>query len=218
MQNKWKLVAKKRIAVSYNMGGLKMSFSRENAQGLLLNTLQRFKAQADLPDQLKMCYSRIMLSRLRQENTLSLNEMFSYAGCKILTNYSKKLETKSPFLAQCFAAYANMIGMNKTNRESWSMTPIAGHTLASDFHRITEADGYLLAANNLTHVGQLFVENYFTGIQMGEDAVLPQGLGENANFLKDKCRMLRRTFANKKSIMPPTPGEFLSGLSKQKMV
>jgi hypothetical protein len=36
------------------------------------------------------------------------------------------------------------------------MTPIAGHTLASDFHRITEADVYLLAANNLTHVGQLF--------------------------------------------------------------
>ncbi len=54
MQNKWKLVAKKRIAVSFNMGGLKMSFSRENTQGLLLNTLQRFKAQADLPDQMRI--------------------------------------------------------------------------------------------------------------------------------------------------------------------
>jgi hypothetical protein len=142
---------KKRIAVSYNMGGLKTSFSRENAQGL--------KAQADQPDQMIMCYSRIMLSRLRQVNTLILNEMFSYAGCKIWTKYSKKLETKSPFLAQCFAAQANMICMNETNRESWSMTPKAGHTLALDFHRITEADGYLLAANNLTHVGQLFGEN-----------------------------------------------------------
>jgi hypothetical protein len=49
-----------------------MSFSGENAQGLLLNTLQRFKAQADPPDQMRMCYSRIMLSRLRQVNTLSL--------------------------------------------------------------------------------------------------------------------------------------------------
>ncbi len=77
-----------------------MSFSRENAQGLLLNTLQRFKEQADLPDQMIMCYSHIMLSRLRQVNTLSFNEMFSYAGCKIWTKYIKKLETKSPFLAQ----------------------------------------------------------------------------------------------------------------------
>jgi hypothetical protein len=216
-QNKRKLVAKNRIAASYNMGGLKMSFSRENAQGLLLNTLQRLKAQADLPDQMRMCYSRIMLSRLRQVNALSINEMFSYAGCKIWTKYSKKLETKSPFLAQCFAAYANMICMNETNRESWSMTPIAGHTLASDFHRITEADGYLLAANNLTHVGQLFGENYFTGsIQMGEDAVLPQGLGENANFLKDKCRMLRRTLSNKNASCPQPLGSFYQVFQSKK--
>jgi hypothetical protein len=41
--HKRKLVAKGRIAAAFNMGGLHMSFSKENAQGLLLNTLHRLK-------------------------------------------------------------------------------------------------------------------------------------------------------------------------------
>ncbi len=42
-----RLVARKRIGASHEMGGLKMDFSKEMAQGLMLNSIDRLKRQTE---------------------------------------------------------------------------------------------------------------------------------------------------------------------------
>jgi hypothetical protein len=44
------LVAKKRLTMDYTYGGLKGFFSKEIAEGLVINTLQRLNMQQDSPE------------------------------------------------------------------------------------------------------------------------------------------------------------------------
>jgi hypothetical protein len=94
-----------------------------------------------------------------------------------------------------FHSYSQLLGLNEKSRESWLTAPIAGHTLSPDLFRITEADGYYLGNNGLTHVSQLFGEYYFTGgIRLGEDANLPQNI-IHGEYLTNKCKTLRQALA-----------------------
>ncbi len=56
---KRRLVAKNRIAASFEMGGLQIQSSMDIAQGLLLNTFQRLRLQAMLADEDQMFYSNL---------------------------------------------------------------------------------------------------------------------------------------------------------------
>jgi hypothetical protein len=44
------LVAKKWLTIDFTYGGLKVFFSKEIAEGLVLNTLQRLNMQQDAPE------------------------------------------------------------------------------------------------------------------------------------------------------------------------
>jgi hypothetical protein len=44
------LVAKKRLTMDFTYSGLKVFFSKEIAEGLVLNTLQRLNMQQDAPE------------------------------------------------------------------------------------------------------------------------------------------------------------------------
>ena len=207
---KRRLVAKNRIAASFEMGGLQIQSSMDIAQGLLLNTFQRLRLQAMLADDDQMFYCKLMLEKLRNCNIPNLNELFKFSGSKIWLLYSNRLKTRSPLLSQMFHSYSHLLGLNEKSRESWLTAPIAGHTLSPDLFRITEADGYYLGNNGLTHVSQLFGECYFTGgIRLGENANLPQNIIRD-DYLTNKCKILRQALAQRRFPAPARPlGSFI---------
>jgi hypothetical protein len=47
------LIAKKRLTMDFTYGGLKVFFSKEIAEGLVLNTVQRLNMQQNPPEGLK---------------------------------------------------------------------------------------------------------------------------------------------------------------------
>jgi hypothetical protein len=69
-----KLVAKNRIDASYEMGGLKMDFTTEIANGLVLNRLQRIRQQGRTEGNQNFLF-KLFSECLREANILRLEEL-----------------------------------------------------------------------------------------------------------------------------------------------
>jgi len=70
------LVAKKCINASFEMGGLKMNFTKQIADGLLLNTLKRVKIQLIGPGNKQLLISKIFERFVLDKMAISLIDMF----------------------------------------------------------------------------------------------------------------------------------------------
>ena len=163
----------------------------------MVNTLQRFKIQTELPEEEKMIYCKILERKMQLAHVPGFRDLFK-GGPKVWGKWSKKLKNKSNLLMQMFESYAEMLALNEKNSKTWLSAPIAGHSEANGLVDITLEEGLSLAQNGYTHVAQLFGENYFTGAPvMGEDMELRGNLGQNAQNLRDKCKILRRKLAAK---------------------
>jgi hypothetical protein len=79
----WRLVAKKRVQASYEMGGLKMNLSTDMANGLMLNGLQRIRQGGLLDVGQRTFMYQLLEERLREINIINLEELFKIGGPKI---------------------------------------------------------------------------------------------------------------------------------------
>jgi hypothetical protein len=187
-----RMVARKRVAASYDMGGLKMDFSRETAQGLLLNGLQRVRNQAAYDNDRQNFLYRLLTARLREINLLNITEMFDVGGPRIWRDIGNRLVNKSPFFAQVFASMAELLELNEKTRDGWHTASISGHSESYDLFRISSAEGLILAHYGLNHVGQLFGISDITGQTiLTQDTVYPEGLEGRYPELVIKCKNLR---------------------------
>jgi hypothetical protein len=64
-----RLVAKNRLGASYEMGGMKMDFSKETANELILNILQKMKLQSDGPRNEQNFLYQLFEEKLREINS-----------------------------------------------------------------------------------------------------------------------------------------------------
>ena len=71
---------KKRINASFEMGGLKMNFTKQIADGLLLNTLKRVKVQLIGPADKQLLFSKIFERIVLDKMAISIIDMFKIAG------------------------------------------------------------------------------------------------------------------------------------------
>jgi hypothetical protein len=67
------LVTKKRLTMDYTYGGLKVFFSKEIAEGLVLNTLQRLNMQQGAPEGQKTVLLKLLDKTLQRAMAPSLN-------------------------------------------------------------------------------------------------------------------------------------------------
>ena len=108
-------------------------------------------------------------------------------------------KTHSDMLAQMFGAMAQFLLNNENNSATWLSAPITGHALISPITRITNAEGYLLAHNGITFVGQLFGLGELTGrIEKDSDANIGALIGQGNDQIIFKCKMLRKTLARQR--------------------
>ena len=71
-RQKRRLIAKKRINTSFEMGGLKMNFTKQIADGLLLNTLKRVKVQLIGPEDKQLLISKIFERTVLDKMAISI--------------------------------------------------------------------------------------------------------------------------------------------------
>jgi hypothetical protein len=187
-----RLVAKSRIDASYEMGGLKMDFTTEIANGLVLNGLQRLRQQGRTRDENKSFLFKLYNECLREANILNLGELFRIGGPKIWIKAGNKLANISPFFSCMCKAMAKMLELNENSSDGWMTANIAGHTAMHDLYRISAADGIMLENYGLTYVGQLFGKDDLTGrIMTGVDIEYPEDMTANYAGLIMKCKNLR---------------------------
>jgi hypothetical protein len=187
-----RLVAKKRVQASYEMGGLKMDTATDTATGLMLNGMQRIRQQGLLEAGRRNFMCQLLEERLREINILNLEELFKIGGPRIWNKIGNRMQERSPYFAKMCKAMADMLKLNEKSKDSWATANIAGHSEMQDLYRITAADGITLATHGFTHVGQLWGKNDMTGrLDRNMDTRYPEDLEMNHRPLVDKCKNLR---------------------------
>ena len=211
------LVAKKRLTMDFTYGGFKVFFSKEIAEGLVLNTLQRLNIQQNAPEGQKTFLAKLMDKSLQGALAPSLKEMFQMAGSKIWQSYGKRLAESSPFLGMAFQAMGEMMLRNEKSREGWMSGSIAGNHMSPAIYRITAAEGVVLYSYGIDRVSQLCGINDLNGrIDLHrngsevENGNFPEELVTRYPFLVLKCNSLRGALAGAGLPVGPAPqGPFL---------
>ena len=187
-----RLVAKNRLGASYEMGGMKMDFSKETANGLMLNILQKMKLQSDRPRNEQNFLYQLFEEKLREINSPNIKELFRIAGPKIWIRNGNKLKIRSPYFSQLCMAMANFMQLNEQHKQNWTTAYIAGHSATHDLFQISAADGITLDHYNITYVYQLFRRNDLNGgFHPDQDAEYPERLCQEHAGLVQKCKNLR---------------------------
>jgi hypothetical protein len=211
------LVAKKRLTMDYTYGGLKVFFSKEIAEGLVLNTLQRLNMQQGAPEGQKTFLLKLLDKTLQRAMAPSLKEMFQMAGSKIWQSYGKRLVASSPFLGMAFQAMGEMMLRNEKSREGWMSGSIAGNHMSLPIYRVTPAEGVVLHNYGIDRVAQLFGVNDLNGrIDLNtngsevEGGLFVEEFVTRYPLIVIKCNSLRGTIAGEGLPVGPAPqGPFL---------
>jgi hypothetical protein len=191
-----RLVAKNRIDASYEMGGLKMDFTTEIANGLVLNGLQRIRQQGRA-EGTENFLATLLRECLREANILNLEELFKIGGPRIWTKVSNRIAETSPFFSCMCRAMARMLELNEESDDGWMTASIAGHTSTLDIYRISAADGIVLDHYGFTYVGKLFGQDDMTGrIRLDSDVEYPREMMDRYAGLVMKCKNLRGRLKN----------------------
>jgi len=191
-RQKRRLIAKKRINASFEMGGLKMNFTKQIADGLLLNTLKRVKVQLTGPEDKQLLISKIFERIVLDKMAISIIDMFKIAGPVTWQTLAARTGRVS-MISQSFEAMASFIGSTETDKRTWSAAPILGHSRTNPIYRISVAEGLELYRGGLTFVAQLFGMDELTGkIDRNSNASLHQIANRN---LVQKCKALRSRLA-----------------------
>ncbi len=69
-----------------------MDFSKETANGSLLNIIQKMKFQSDRPRNEQNFLFKLFEENLRERDSPDINELFQIAGAKIWIRNSNKLK------------------------------------------------------------------------------------------------------------------------------
>jgi hypothetical protein len=203
-----RLVAKHRLDASHEMGGLKMDFTTEITNGLVLNGLQRIRQQGRVEEN-KSFLSTLLRECLREANILNLEELLKKGGPRIWTKVGNRIADTSPFFSCMCKAMAEMLELNEKSSDGWMMANIASHTRMLDIYRISTADGIVLDYYGFTHVRKLFGQDDLTGrIRLELDAEYPEAMMDRYAGLVMKCKSLRGCLQSIRITGGIAPGNF----------
>jgi hypothetical protein len=202
-----RLVAKKRLDASFNMGGLNMDKTAQLVDGLLLNMLKRLHDQSQLPEDKRIFFYHTIDSLLVRLGAPNLEELFRLGGSRTWGELGDRVRVRHPFASQMFGSMAKLMELNENSGEGWLTAPLAGHSSSPPIFRISVAESLLLEQEGLLFVGQLFKTDDLTGRPL---------VGENREYgagvpppIGNKCRLLRsRLNAQGKRIQDMPGGSF----------
>jgi hypothetical protein len=195
------MIAKKRLEMDFTYGGLKMNFTKEISQGLLLNTIQRLFLHESSHERQQIFMYKLVRKQLQDLMMPSLKELFQMAGSEIWHRYSGRLRQTSPFLHKAFQAMGDMLQRNEKSREGWLSGSISGNHVSPKLYKISAAEGLILNHYGLNRVAQLYGTNDLNGqidtqtlASQTQPGVFTEDLITRYPLLVLKCNALATTF------------------------
>jgi hypothetical protein len=151
-----RLVAKKKLEASYEMGGIELINIGILAKGLLLNFMERYlegKVGGIMQERLELF--------LRMNGCEQLDRMLRIYGPRIWEHFAVRIRTYSEYWGEVFGAVSEIMRLNEENYEGWSTAAVAGHSRGGEF--ISRADQIDLEDQGILVVKDLFGVNEYTG-------------------------------------------------------
>jgi hypothetical protein len=181
-----RLVAKKKLEASYELGGIELINIGILAKGLLLNFMERY---------LEGRVGGIMQERLelflRMNECEQLDRMLRIYGPRIWEQFAVRIKTYSEYWGEVFGAVSEIMSLNEENYEGWCTAAVAGHSRGGEF--ISRADQIDLEDQGILVVKDLFGVNEFTGrMDVRISKEIRRAGEEGREELQKKCDMLRK--------------------------
>jgi hypothetical protein len=121
-----KLVARKRLDASFNMGGLNMDSTGQMVDGLLLNMLGRMRDQCRLPENRRIFYFHIFESMLMRLGAPSILELFRLGGLRAWERLRDRVRVRHPYASQMFGSMAKVLKLNEDEAGGVAECPTGG--------------------------------------------------------------------------------------------
>jgi hypothetical protein len=157
---KRRLVASKRIAASFNKGGLQIQPPAEAAEGLRLNLIQKChrKIEAGQPTMLVDILEQVLRDKRRPSLSTHINSL----GPTERNITGDKIMMKNQMLGLAFKSMALYLVTLEDSPEDWHLAPVRGHTRIHKLYPLYPADLATLEVHGITTVSQLF-ETHLSG-------------------------------------------------------
>ena len=186
------MVAKQRIGVGHEFGGLQLQTSEEIATGLGCNFIQRCMKNNE--GEKKLFMTSRLNDLLIMTGLPNLAELYQTGGSNIWKKAQSNLKKYSAYLAFACGSMAKLLELNERSQESKFTASIAGNAVAPPVYAITPAESVILKElYGFEKTSQLFLTDNLTGkIDLSKDCVFPVGMEQRDTGLVIKCRALRR--------------------------
>jgi hypothetical protein len=151
-----RIVAKKRLDASFNMGGLNIDFTGQIVDGLLLNMLARLRDQSRRQEDQRIFYFHIFESILARLGAPNILELFRLGGLRAWERLRDRVRVSHPYSSQMFGSMARIMELNENEAQGWLNSPLVGHGSSPEIFSVSMAEGLPLEQAGMVSVRQLF--------------------------------------------------------------
>jgi hypothetical protein len=151
---KRRLVATKRLAASFDKGGLQIQHPKDTSSGLRLNLIQ--KCYKKISTGADTMFTRILEEMLRQKGRPNLVTHIELLGPTEWEKTASKIITKNRMVGMAFQSIADYLTKLEDSPEDWHLAPVRGHTKFSKLLPLYPAEVATLEVQRITTVSQLF--------------------------------------------------------------
>ncbi len=186
-----RLVAEKRLAASFDRGGLQIQHPSETAEGLRLNLLQKILKKITAGN--GTMFTRIMEEMLRQRRHQDLLTHVNSLGPTEWIATGNKIMGKNRMMGMAFMSMANYLTKLVDSPEDWHLAPVRGHTRVHKLFPFYPADLATLETLRIYTVSQIF-DTHLSG--RIDKSTSPELLASLAPYpaLQHKLQLFTRAF------------------------
>ena len=211
------MVAKKRLGVGYEYGGLQIQTAEEIATGLGCNFIQR--VMKNNSKEKKLFMTTRLNDLLISQGLPCLGELYQIGGTNIWKKAQSKLKAHIAFLSFAYGSMAKLLEISEKSQESKLIANIAGNALAPPIYAMTLAEGLTLRElYGLEKVAQLFlIDNITEKSDLSKDCIYPEAMVQRDPGLIIKCRALRKEIEGRGGFVHAPPYKVTDILEKENL-
>ena len=192
------LVAKNRVTMEHEVGGLKLQHFTDIDIGLKVNSLFRFSNFMNMPEEEQPHIVRVLSCALQLAARPTLSQHLKYCGSKIWAATAGGLERTSKFLAACFNSMSELLVLLERHKEFWILCSIMGNCNEHDVFGIGLDILPHLINNNLSNISQMLACNEFNEtinhkipLTFTADSTIPVNMQIRMENLRKMCQRYR---------------------------
>jgi len=186
-----RLVARRRLSMSYEMGGLEIPLVEDIAHGLRCNFFGRMYNMTEIGDSKAPFVVSLFERFLNQRQVDRIKELVEVGGSQIYGLLADRSRRYSTFFSQVFRSMSKLVRLAEEG-EKWAEMPLAGHGSSAKVQIISLAEALVLKHHGIINVSQLFCKHEDrAGRDLSKDTAYPRELEVGYPGIVGLCKHLR---------------------------